>query len=52
MYSRAELGLMYINNDKTFSISGSIGIEKNSYPLYPYNQMNSTNPGPVIYHKQ
>jgi hypothetical protein len=30
--TRAEAGLMYINNQKTFSISGSIGIERNSYP--------------------
>lgn len=30
--TRAEAGLMYINNQKTFSISGSIGIERSSYP--------------------
>ena len=39
MYSRAELGLMYVNDQKTFSISGSIGIEKSSYPFIPFNQM-------------
>ncbi len=33
--SRIEAGLMYTNDDKTFSISGSIGIEKGSYPVYP-----------------
>ena len=35
--SRAEMGLMYVNDAKTFSISGSIGIETNTYPsqLYP-----------------
>lgn len=39
MYSRAELGLMYVNDQKTFSISGSIGVERSSYPLVPFNQM-------------
>jgi hypothetical protein len=33
--TRAELGLMYVNDEKTFSISGSIGIERGSYPMYP-----------------
>jgi hypothetical protein len=39
--SRAELGLMYINDAKTFSISGSIGIERDSYPVYPSDRMNT-----------
>jgi hypothetical protein len=51
MYSRAELGLMYINNEKTFSISGSIGIERSTYPypypVFPYNQNNKTS-SPVV----
>jgi hypothetical protein len=38
--SRVELGLMYINDTKTFSISGSIGIESSSYPVYPTDGMN------------
>ena len=42
VYSRAELGLQYVNDEKTFSISGSIGIERNSYPLYHYNSANNT----------
>ncbi len=33
--SRIEAGLMYVNDDRTFSISGSIGIERNNYPFYP-----------------
>lgn len=41
MYSRAELGLMYVNDAKTFSISGSIGIERNNFPVYPYDQSNT-----------
>ena len=28
-------GLIYTNNDRTFSISGSISIERGSYPVYP-----------------
>ncbi|MBC8035307.1 MAG: hypothetical protein H7Y03_14250 [Chitinophagaceae bacterium] len=36
MSSRAEVGIMYINDRKTFAISGSIGIERNTYPIiYP-----------------
>ncbi|HEX5667512.1 MAG TPA: hypothetical protein VFX73_01850 [Chitinophagaceae bacterium] len=36
LYSRFEAGLMYVNDERTFSISGSIGVERNSYPVYPY----------------
>lgn len=32
--SRVELGLMYTNDAKTFSISGSVGVERDSYPVY------------------
>ena len=35
MYSKFETGLMYINDDRTFSISGSIGVYKSNYPAYP-----------------
>ncbi len=35
MYSKFEMGLMYINDERTFSISGSIGVYKSSYPPYP-----------------
>lgn len=41
MYSRAELGLMYVNDAKTFSISGSIGVERNNFPVYPYQPVNN-----------
>ncbi len=37
LYSRFEAGLMYVNDARTFSISGSIGVERSSYPVYPYN---------------
>lgn len=41
VYSRAELGLQYINPDKTFSISGSIGVERSTYPAFQYNSINN-----------
>jgi hypothetical protein len=44
MYSSAALGLMYVNDARTFSISGSIGIEKDSYPMYYYQPVNTTKP--------
>lgn len=37
MSSRAELGLLYVNDQRTFSISGSIGVGRNNYPAYGYN---------------
>jgi hypothetical protein len=36
MYSSASLGLMYVNSEKSFSVSGSISVERGSYPLVPY----------------
>lgn len=39
--SRVEMGLMYINDAKTFSISGSVGVERGSYPVYPSNRVNT-----------
>jgi hypothetical protein len=36
--SRVEAGLMYINDARTFSISGSIGVDRTSYPVYPTNR--------------
>ncbi|WP_336513833.1 hypothetical protein [Pollutibacter soli] len=36
MYSRAEMGLYYINDSKTFSISGSISVEHGGHPMMPY----------------
>lgn len=53
MYSRFEAGLMYINNDKTFSISGSISIEHSSYPQYPsYYRTNIQKQQPVYMERQ
>lgn len=43
VYSSASLGLMYINDARTFSISGSISIEKDNYPVYYYNPASTSN---------
>jgi hypothetical protein len=39
--ARVEGGLMYTNDAKTFSISGSVGVERGSYPGYPAYRTNS-----------
>jgi ABC-type uncharacterized transport system permease subunit len=47
LYSRAEIGLSYINDERTFQISGSIGVERNSFPMgvyVPSNNRNTYNP--------
>ena len=47
IYTRAELGLMYVNDQKTFSISGSIGVQRAAYPAYmipPASHPGKTNP--------
>ena len=48
-YARAELGLMYVNDAKTFSISGSIGVERSSYPVLPYTQVNRNNSAATLH---
>ena len=50
LFSKAELGLMYINEQKTFSISGSIGVARSSYPFLPINQMSTFRPNTFISH--
>lgn len=44
LYSSASLGLMYVNDAKTFSISGSIHVEKSSYPSMPFYPATITRP--------
>lgn len=45
IYSRAEVGLMYVNDARTFSISGSIGVERGSYPMMmPYQNSGAIAP--------
>jgi hypothetical protein len=53
MYSAASVGLMYVNDARTFSISGSISVERSSYPYsgMPYNHANVMKPAtplPVV----
>ncbi len=48
LYSRAEMGLMYINDQKTFSISGSISVERSSYPMVPATYLNTPRPNTFI----
>jgi len=47
IYSRAEVGLMYVNPERTFSISGSIGIERSSTPAF-YYPMNTTRQNNIV----
>ena len=47
LYPAASLGLMYVNDAKTFSISGSISAERNVYqalPYYPESKSQKNNP--------
>ncbi|RYY17728.1 MAG: hypothetical protein EOO04_25030 [Chitinophagaceae bacterium] len=40
VFSRAEAGLMYINDERTFSISGSIGVSNYNYPSFGHPATN------------
>ncbi len=40
LYSRAEMGLFYTNDSRTFSISGSFSVERSTNPMLPYYQTN------------
>lgn len=49
-YPAAQMGLMYINNERTFSISGSIGVRRSNYNYYQtpfYNPANPAMPGRI-----
>lgn len=41
LYPAASLGVMYVNDAKTFSISGSVSAERGFYPGMPYYPMNN-----------
>lgn len=41
VFSRAQLGLQYINDDRTFSISGSVGVERSNFPMPAYFPANN-----------
>jgi hypothetical protein len=34
IYTGVQAGLMWVNDDKTFSVSGSIGVGRSNYPKY------------------
>ncbi|HEY9262345.1 hypothetical protein [Chitinophaga sp.] len=58
-YSDAKIGVMYISNDKTFSISGSIGVSRGGYggynnysPFYTPAVYSPSPPSPVRGHGQ
>jgi hypothetical protein len=36
LYPAASMGVMYVNDARTFSISGSVSAEKSLYPVLPY----------------
>jgi len=40
VYPSVSLGFMYVNDARTFSISGSVSAERSSYPVLPYYQKN------------
>jgi len=48
LYSRADLGLMYINDARTFSISGSIGVERSNSPIFLYQQRGGVGSSPFM----
>jgi hypothetical protein len=52
LYPAASLGLMYINDAKTFSISGSISAERSMYPVLPYYPTNRATESPVFLHNR
>lgn len=48
IHPAASLGLMYINDARTFSISGSISAERGNYPVLPYLAPTNYHQGPVV----
>jgi len=47
LYPAASLGLMYVNDARTFSISGSVSAEQGMYPVMPY-PVNNGRQQPVL----
>jgi len=52
LYSSVNMGLMYVNDARTFSVSGSINVERSSYPMLYYppanmQRINTMTPPPV-----
>jgi len=40
LYSSVNMGLMYVNDARTFSISGSVGVSRSTYPMLYYPPAN------------
>lgn len=47
--SRVDVGLTYVNDAKTFSISGSVGVERSNEPVFIYNRSNTNQNPPAKY---
>ena len=48
LYPAASVGVMYINDAKTFSISGSVSTERGYYPGMPYYPVNNVAQSPLL----
>ena len=48
LYPAASVGVMYINDAKTFSISGSVSAERGYYPGMPYYPVNNGAQSPLL----
>jgi hypothetical protein len=48
LYPAASIGAMYINDAKTFSISGSITTERGYYPGMPFYPANTAGQSPLL----
>lgn len=48
LYSRAELGLMYVNDQRTFSISGSVGVQNAVNPYLPFHHIQQMQRTPAV----
>ena len=49
MYGRAEAGLMYVNDARTFSISGSFGVQRSSNPIFNYQPVSNSPRNSIIH---
>lgn len=47
LYQRAELGLMYVNDAKTFSISGSVSVQRGGNPFIMPQPVNNKTTTPI-----
>ena len=48
LYPAASMGVMYINDARTFAISGSVSAEKSLYPVLPYYPGNFSKPNQIV----